>query len=176
MTKPRTLLAGLAGLMLVTTGCSAKAHADAPAATGSAPTSSAVAAASEAEARIDAVQVEVSRWMNAGSLTEAKAAAEAARNLVLGPYVTGYGDADDDGTIGGSNTFGLLGRAPAEVERCALHGGALLVAGSMTVRTIEPDGHGDGPLSFLITQHGQDALLFERGRMSTARAVIAATQ
>ena len=45
-------------------------------------------------ARLVALDAAVTAWASAGTLTQAKAAAEAVRNLVTGPNVMGYGDLD----------------------------------------------------------------------------------
>jgi len=58
--------------------------------------------------RLDAIDLEVASWRSATDLVEAHAAAEAARNLVVGPAGPGYGDADGDGTVGGASSIGLL--------------------------------------------------------------------
>jgi len=58
--------------------------------------------------RLDAIEVAVTEWRSAETLADAKASAEAARNLVVGPTGPGYGDADGDGTIQGENEEGLL--------------------------------------------------------------------
>lgn len=59
-------------------------------------------------ARLDLIQAAVTDWADAPSLADAKAAAERARNLVVGPDNELYGDADADGTVGGVNDEGLL--------------------------------------------------------------------
>jgi len=59
-------------------------------------------------ARLDAIEVAVASWRDAESLEEARAAAEAAANLVVGPGGPGYGDRDGDGTIGGEAAAGVL--------------------------------------------------------------------
>jgi hypothetical protein len=58
--------------------------------------------------RLDAIEAAVASWRSATDLVGAHAAAEAARNLVVGPSGPGYGDADGDGSIGGASTIGLL--------------------------------------------------------------------
>jgi len=50
----------------------------------------------------------VALWEDAGNLAEARAAAEAAANLVVGPGGPDYGDRDGDGTINGAAEFGVL--------------------------------------------------------------------
>jgi hypothetical protein len=59
-------------------------------------------------ARVSLIQTALTSWAHASTLAEAKAGAEAARNLITGPDVSGYGDADGDGHIDGSTTTGLL--------------------------------------------------------------------
>jgi hypothetical protein len=91
------------------------------------------ASSAPVEQRLAALQTAVDLWEAADDLTSAKAAAETARNLVTGPDVTGYGDADGDGRIGGGNVTGLLpgeegqpglvpSPAPACVEQDVLGG------------------------------------------------------
>jgi hypothetical protein len=50
----------------------------------------------------------VSEWRGARSLDGARAAAEIAANLVVGPNGPGYGDRDGDGEIGGETDDGVL--------------------------------------------------------------------
>ena len=52
----------------------------------------------------DAVRV----WETADTLAEAKAAAEAAANMVVGPGGPGYGDRDANGNVDGDTEFGVL--------------------------------------------------------------------
>ena len=59
-------------------------------------------------ARLDAIDAVVGQWRSATDLAMAHRAAEAARNLVVGPNGPNYGDADGDGTIEGANAIGLL--------------------------------------------------------------------
>ncbi len=91
------------------------------------------ASSAPVEQRLAALQAAVDIWERANDLPSAKAAAETARNLVTGPNVTGYGDLDRDGRIGGANVTGLLpgeegqpglvtSPAPACVERDVLGG------------------------------------------------------
>lgn len=65
-------------------------------------------------ARVDAIQTAVDRWQAAPDLSSAKAAAEEARNLVLGPAGPGYGDTNGDGTVQGATDIGLLPGAHSE--------------------------------------------------------------
>ncbi|TFG68938.1 MAG: hypothetical protein E4H24_02245 [Thermomicrobiales bacterium] len=60
------------------------------------------------EHRLSEIDDAVSRWQAAVDLVAVGAAAEAARNLVVGPDGPGYGDADGDGTVTGANAVGLL--------------------------------------------------------------------
>lgn len=75
----------------------------------------------------------VSIWAEADTVVQSRAGAEAARNLVTGPFVTCCGDADGDGEFRGDTMIGLLPgeggqvglvRAPATpcVERDVLGG------------------------------------------------------
>lgn len=59
-------------------------------------------------ARIDAIEAAVTRWRSAAGLDAVRAAAEEARNLVVGPAGPSYGDADGDGVIAGQAATGLL--------------------------------------------------------------------
>lgn len=54
-----------------------------------------------AQQRLGELQAAVDAWQRADDLAAARSAAEAARNLVTGPEVTGYGDLDGDGSIRG---------------------------------------------------------------------------
>lgn len=58
--------------------------------------------------RVNAIAAAVDAWQHASSLVEAKAGAEAALNLVVGPDGPGYGDSDSDGVIQGETDMGLL--------------------------------------------------------------------
>ena len=58
--------------------------------------------------RIDAIDAAVSDWRAASSLAAARASAETAANLVVGPNGPGYGDRDGDGVVGGDTSTGLL--------------------------------------------------------------------
>lgn len=58
--------------------------------------------------RIDVVASHVSRWADADTLAEAKAAAEAAANHIVGPRGPGFGDRDGDGEIRGPTDAGVL--------------------------------------------------------------------
>ncbi len=84
---------------------------------GAAEGSAAVAAAADAD-RADAARTyfeqmhrldaAVSQWRGARSLDGARAAAEAAANLVVGTNGPGYGDRDGDGVVGGESGVGVL--------------------------------------------------------------------
>lgn len=87
----------LAGLLIVAAGCSS-ASTPSGASVDVGPTSD----------RLDQIQAAVTSWGDATSLPQAQVAAEQTRNLVLGPYVKGYGDTNRDGTISGSTPIGLL--------------------------------------------------------------------
>ena len=58
--------------------------------------------------RLDALDEAASIWAEADTVVQFRAGAEAARNLVTGPFVTGYGDGDGDGDIRGDTMIGLL--------------------------------------------------------------------
>ncbi len=76
---------------------------------GAAPANGAVAAA---ETRVQEIQHALDSWRGADSAPVAHRAAETVSNLITGPGVDLYGDADGDGTVDGPVTQGLLpGRA-----------------------------------------------------------------
>jgi hypothetical protein len=58
--------------------------------------------------RLDLVDDAVAAWGSATTLEAARAAAETAANLVVGPGGPGYGDRNGDGQIGGEVSAGLL--------------------------------------------------------------------
>ena len=60
------------------------------------------------DARLEELDAALTSWAGAATLDDARAAAEAARNLVTGPDVEGYGDADGDDSVSGANRRGLL--------------------------------------------------------------------
>lgn len=62
----------------------------------------------------------VDEWESAPSLEAARAAAEGAANIVVGPDGAGYGDRDGDGNIRGSTDVGLLPGGNAEARGLAL--------------------------------------------------------
>lgn len=71
-------------------------------------------------ARLGMIDQAVTEWADAPTLADAKAAAERARNLVVGPDNALYGDADADGTVDGAINEGLLpgeGGAPGLAQR-----------------------------------------------------------
>lgn len=119
---PSMLSTGLTGLTLcLLTACTASQGSD---------------RAKEAEpvqVRLEQLQAASDRWERAEDLASAQEAAEAVRNLVTGPDVTGYGDLDGNGRTGGASTIGLLpgeqgqpglvtSPGPACVERDVLGG------------------------------------------------------
>lgn len=58
--------------------------------------------------RLDEIAAAVADWSDATTIEDAHTAAEAARNLVVGPAGPGYGDTDGDGTVAGETDTGLL--------------------------------------------------------------------
>ncbi len=64
--------------------------------------------AAELEPRLALIENAIGRWRRAANLTEARSAAEEARNLVVGEAGPYYGDADRDGVIQGESRSGLL--------------------------------------------------------------------
>ncbi len=63
--------------------------------------------------RLGMIQAAVTDWSDATTLADARAAAERARNLVVGPDNELYGDGDGDGVMGGEAERGLL---PGQTE------------------------------------------------------------
>jgi len=72
------------------------------------PDTSAVGAAELLVERLDLIDDAISVWGSATTLEEARAAAETAANLVVGPGGPGYGDRNGDGEVGGEVSAGLL--------------------------------------------------------------------
>lgn len=64
--------------------------------------------AAELGPRLAAIENAIGRWRRATNLAVARAAAEEARNLVVGAAGPDYGDADRDGVIRGASNSGLL--------------------------------------------------------------------
>jgi len=58
--------------------------------------------------RIDAIEDAVAVWRGATDVAAARAAAEEAANLIVGPNGPGYGDRDGDGVVTGETDAGLL--------------------------------------------------------------------
>ena len=58
--------------------------------------------------RIDVVAAHIEEWAAAATLADAKAAAEAAANHVVGPNGPGFGDRDGDGRLRGPSDQGIL--------------------------------------------------------------------
>lgn len=58
--------------------------------------------------RLTVVQAHVEEWRTAGTLTDARRAAEAAANHIVGPTGPGFGDRDGDGTVRGPGDAGVL--------------------------------------------------------------------
>jgi hypothetical protein len=58
--------------------------------------------------RLGAIAAVVGEWREASTLGEARAAAEAAANLVVGPNGPGYGDRDGNGLVEGDAAAGVL--------------------------------------------------------------------
>ncbi len=103
MRRPGPHIALAAIVALVLGGCGSGAPATPEVDTGRSPAANAVL-----DERLDALDDAVSRWEAAADLGTARAAAETARNLVVGSAGPDYGDADGDGTIGGATDIGLL--------------------------------------------------------------------
>lgn len=64
--------------------------------------------AAELGPRLALIENAIGRWRRAANLTEARSAAEEARNLVVGEAGPYYEDADRDGVIQGESNSGLL--------------------------------------------------------------------
>ena len=98
-------------LALVLAACgSGPGSAAVPDPVGSPASSSQTTAAGPAslDGRLDAIDGAITRWQAATELSAAHAAAEEARNLIVGPAGPSYGDADGDRTVGGASDAGLL--------------------------------------------------------------------
>ncbi len=65
-------------------------------------------AAAVLQERIDAIGQAVGVWRTTSSLEDARASAERAANLIVGPDGPGYGDRDGNGTVAGEVEIGLL--------------------------------------------------------------------
>jgi hypothetical protein len=65
-------------------------------------------ATSAVSTRIEDIDDAVARWREASDVATARAAAEEAANLVVGPNGPGYGDRDGNGTVEGESDAGLL--------------------------------------------------------------------
>lgn len=89
--------------MLVVLSCTLLATCNV-AAVASAPTDAVVAA----RARAADVQAALDRWRDAEDLPSAHHPAEEVSNLITGPAVDLYGDADGDGSVQGAVELGLL--------------------------------------------------------------------
>ncbi len=70
-----------------------------------------------AASRVAQIQHHLDQWADASDLDEAQAAAEAVSNLITGPGVSLYGDANGDGSVGGEVIDGLL---PGETGEASL--------------------------------------------------------
>ena len=102
----------LTGLIVAGIVLAACGGTDGTAATDSVtPAAAVTSATNESETpddRVERIAAEVDAWAASGTLDEARAHAEAAANLVVGPGGLGYGDRDGDGSINGEVTVGLL--------------------------------------------------------------------
>lgn len=119
----RRAIAVTALIAAVVVGCGSTGQS--PAITSSPPGPVTSADPGPLEARLAAIDDAVARWRSAPDLAAARRSAEEARNLVVGPHGPLYGDADQDGTIEGFSTIGLLpglggepGLATATVGPC----------------------------------------------------------
>ncbi len=90
--------------------------------------------------RLDAIDLAVTQWRAATDLRAVHAAAEAARNLVVGPAGPGYGDADGDGSIGGASTIGLLPSENGEPGLAGSADGTCVVADVLGGSWADPTG------------------------------------
>ena len=98
-------LAWLALVSLMVVACSPGGSLPSPAPSVASPSAT---ARTVLVGRLAAIASAIDRWGAAADLAEARRAAEAARNLVVGPAGPYYGDADGDGTIEGASPIGLL--------------------------------------------------------------------
>lgn len=60
------------------------------------------------EDRLNEIDQAVKTWRSAETIEQAHGAAEEAANLIVGPNGPGYGDRNDNGTIGGEAAAGVL--------------------------------------------------------------------
>ena len=94
-------------LVLVAAACGSSAE-NGPDPDGADTNTASAASAAEATERLEQITTEVDTWAASSTLDEARAHAEAAANLVVGPGGLGYGDRDGDGEIEGDVPAGLL--------------------------------------------------------------------
>jgi hypothetical protein len=77
--------------------------------------------------RLVAIDDAVDRWRSAADLASARAGAEEARNLVVGPTGPFYGDGDGDGMVEGASEIGLLPGLGGEAGLATPGAGACVV-------------------------------------------------
>lgn len=65
--------------------------------------------------RTDDIEAAIESWRGASTIADAHAAAEQARNLVVGPNGPEYADADGNGRIDGGSQIGMLAGLAGEV-------------------------------------------------------------
>ena len=120
----RAVIAGtLMSIILLVAGCGPGG----PASPGAAEPSSAAISSGALADRLAAIDDAVNRWRGAPDLATAQRAAEAARNLVVGPAGPHYGDADGDGTTQGASEIGLLPGLGGEAALATEAAGACVV-------------------------------------------------
>ena len=81
----------------------------------------------EIRLRLARIGSAIQRWRQADNLKIAKAAAEEARNLIVGPGGPYYGDADRNGFIAGASKVGLLPGLKGETALVEPEDGACVV-------------------------------------------------
>ncbi|MCB0877382.1 MAG: hypothetical protein KDC46_00170 [Thermoleophilia bacterium] len=107
-----TVAVAVAACVLAAAGCGDDSGRDdatsSDAASSSTTTTPDTRAVQPVAERLSAIQDAVNAWRDSSSVAVAKAAAETARNLVVGPDGPDYGDSDGDDTVSGATKTGLL--------------------------------------------------------------------
>ena len=62
-------------------------------------------------------------------------------------------------------TYAVQGREEVAFERCAVHDGDILSAGTLEVRVLETPGHTENHVTYVIGHHGQPTAVFSGGSL-----------
>ena len=62
-------------------------------------------------------------------------------------------------------TYAVQGREDVAFERCAVHEGDILSAGTLEIRVLETPGHTENHVSYVIGHHGQPTAVFSGGAL-----------